>query len=79
VARVLKAYSVGLNWIGKIGPVPEGMSATGALRNKWYSSKHAELTAKITEAADQFKKDKGYVAPYWELVSIAKRVDSLLN
>jgi hypothetical protein len=79
VARVLKAYSVGLNWIGKIGPVPEGMSATGALRNKWYSAKHAELTAKITEAADQFRKDKGYVAPYWELVSIAKRVDSLLN
>ncbi|MFZ1684488.1 MAG: YiiX/YebB-like N1pC/P60 family cysteine hydrolase [Candidatus Zixiibacteriota bacterium] len=79
VARVLKAYSVGLNWIDRIGPVPEGMSATGALRNEWYSAKHAELTSRIAVEADRFRKEKGYVAPYWELVSIAKRADSLLN
>jgi hypothetical protein len=33
LSRIAKAYSAVLNLLGKAGPVPEGMSATAALRN----------------------------------------------
>lgn len=36
IARAAKTYSAVLNMIGFVGPVPEGMSATAALRNKWF-------------------------------------------
>ena len=42
MARILKVYSVILNWFGGIGPVPEGMNATAALRNQQFSSRHLQ-------------------------------------
>ena len=40
IARVMKAYSWALNLFGRVGPVPEGMDATAALKNSWYSERH---------------------------------------
>jgi hypothetical protein len=73
LARIAKAYSAALNAFGKIGPVPEGMSATAGLRNQWFSATHARIKARVIVEADQFKLQNGYIPPYWELVRMARK------
>lgn len=73
VARAMKAYSVVLNFFGGIGPVPEGMNATAALRNTWYSAEHDRIKRGLTELAAEFGQAHGYRPPYWELVKLARR------
>lgn len=72
LARVLKAYSFILNQFDRVGPVPEGMSATAALRNKWFSERHAATRDRLIALASQSKENKGYSPPYWELVKLAR-------
>lgn len=71
-ARLAKAYSMVKNWFGAVGPVPEGMSATTALRVDRLKGMHAELTARVMQKAEQFKTERGYAPPYWELVRLAR-------
>jgi hypothetical protein len=72
LARLAKAYSVCLNLGGKVGPVPEGMTATAALRADLYRAEHAKLKAQLELLAADFRKREGYAPPYWELVREAK-------
>jgi hypothetical protein len=72
VVRLAKAYSAVLNLMGKVGPVPEGMSSTSALRNVWYSKRHDAIAARLTRKAALFQSEKGYEPPYWELVKMAR-------
>ena len=72
IVRIAKAYSFILNIFGKVGPVPKGMNATTALRVEWLKKRHAELAARVMASADQFKAERGYVAPYWELLRMAR-------
>ena len=74
IARLVKAYSVILNVFGKAGPVPEGMSATAALRTQDYTDKHNTINERLAAKAEQYKKEHGYEAPYWALVSLAREV-----
>ncbi|MDL1891913.1 hypothetical protein FBQ87_03345 [Sphingobacteriales bacterium CHB3] len=76
VVRVVKAYSAILNGFGGVGPVPEGMSSTAALRNKRFTERHARMTAFVLERVQQFEKELGYVPPYWELVRFAREAKS---
>jgi len=71
-ARLAKAYSVLKNWFGGVGPVPEGMSATTALRVDRLKTNHAMLYARVIESAEKFKVERGYAPPYWELVRLAR-------
>ena len=71
-ARLAKAYSVGLNLVGKEGPVPEGMTATIALRATWLENRHREAAERVIAAAEEFEASKGYRPPYWELVRMAR-------
>jgi len=73
LARLAKAYSVTLNLTGKVGPVPEGMSATAALRNQRFEATHKDLKARLENAARDFRTSEGYVPPYWELVRLARQ------
>lgn len=73
-ARLLKGYSFILNLFDKVGPIPEGMSATGALKNKWFSNRHMTAIEKLKIEANQFYTQKGYVPPYWELIKLARKV-----
>jgi hypothetical protein len=73
LTRLAKAYSVLLNFFGGVGPIPEGMSATAALRNKRFSQRHAAINARLIDLAAEFKKQNGYAAPYWELVKRARQ------
>lgn len=71
-ARLAKAWSVGLNAFNTVGPVPEGMSATTALRVDQLKKHHAIIAARLMAAAEKFKAERGYVPPYWELVRMAR-------
>jgi len=73
LARLGKAYSVALNAFGKVGPVPEGMSAATALRVARYREDHAAVTARLLALAQEFQTRQGYRPPYWELVRLARR------
>jgi len=72
VARTMKAYSALLNLVGSPGPVPEGMSATAALKNKYYSNKHEAIKRELVLLAEEFTRKKGYAAPYWGLLQMAR-------
>ncbi len=73
VARVMKAYSVLLNLVGKEGPVPEGMSASVALRVKALRARHTAIRDGLLQEAEAWERERGYRAPYWELVRMARR------
>jgi hypothetical protein len=72
-ARILKGYSLLLNACGKIGPIPEGMSATTSLRVDLYRRRHAGIAARVLTLADEFSNRAGYKPPYWELVRLARQ------
>jgi len=71
--RLAKVYSMTKNLFGSAGPVPEGMSATAALTNEWFSRRHAAIKNHLLELVDDFNRDNGYRPPYWELVRLARQ------
>lgn len=72
VARTVKAYSTILNLFGAIGPIPEGMSATSGLKHKYYVARHDAAAEAVRKSAEQFRHERGYEPPYWELVRMAR-------
>jgi hypothetical protein len=76
--RMVKLYCIVLNQFGKVGPVPEGMDARAALRNKYFTKRHAQIADLTYQLAAQFKKDNGYTPPYWELIKLARRAKDQL-
>jgi hypothetical protein len=74
LCRLLKAFSVAKNWFGAVGPIPEGMSATTALRVQKLKANHAATKARLLAGVDRFKAERGYVPPYWALVSMAREI-----
>lgn len=71
--RLLKAYCSVLNWFGREGIIPEGMSATQALKNNTFVDKHASLKQRTEKAVQNFIATHGYRPPYWQLVALAKQ------
>jgi len=71
-ARLAKGHSAILNTLGQSGLVPEGMSATAAMRHSAFSKRHAALKARLLDLAAGFKRRNGYNPPYWELVKLAR-------
>ncbi len=72
--RLLKAYSKLRNLMGKPGPVPDGMSATAALRNVFMSKRHEVYAAELTKKEQAFTAEQGYPPPYWQLVELAREI-----
>ncbi|MGB2957575.1 MAG: YiiX/YebB-like N1pC/P60 family cysteine hydrolase [Bacteroidota bacterium] len=72
VARLAKGYSVLLNLMGQEGPVPEGMSATVALRAQWFSSQHERRVEYVRTESVGFQERHGYRPPYWVLMRMAR-------
>jgi len=75
-ARLGKAYSLALNTVGKLGPIPEGMSANTALRVEQYRHEHELLAARVRASAEEFRAQRGYTPPYWELVRLVEQAKS---
>jgi len=72
LVRVVKFYSILLNQFNLVGPVPEGMNATSALRHEAFITFHNSIREVILEKADNFKKQYGYTPPYWRLLEFAR-------
>jgi len=70
--RLAKAYSVALNRFGKVGPIPEGMSAATSLRTLAYMHRHERIFKKLEMKTGQFIAQRGYEPPYWELLKLAR-------
>jgi hypothetical protein len=72
VVRLAKAYSAVLNLAGRVGPVPEGMSAGSALRARRLDELHGTLAADVAARAGELAVERGHRPPYWELVRLAR-------
>jgi hypothetical protein len=72
IVRIVKAYSVLLNMMGKVGPIPEGMSSTSSLRHIWLVSRHERMREGVLRRVEEFRREKGYTPPYWELLKMAR-------
>jgi hypothetical protein len=72
VVRMVKAWCWIKNQFGKPGIIPEGMSATRALKNQTFVAMHTAVKNKTTQLANDFLKQNGYHAPYWQLVKFAE-------
>ena len=72
-ARVAKAYSALLNSLGRVGRIPEGMSAEAALRYEGFNDRHKALRDRVLAKANDFRQRDGYRPPYWELVRLARK------
>ncbi len=79
VARLAKAYSVARNLAGGEGPIPEGMTATVALRAQWLGERHGSIKARTLELAAAFEERQGYHPPYWTLVELARQAKAEID
>lgn len=73
VARVIKAYSWVQNALGYPGKIPEGMSATQALKNIAFVELYRKTRASTHEKINRFIAEKTYRPPYWEMVTLARQ------
>lgn len=72
-ARLLKAYSIGQDVLGAQPTIPQGMSAATALRvNALVSRVNPTVKASLKRHADAFRSERGFEAPYWTLVALAR-------
>ncbi len=72
--RMVKAYCVLLNMFGKPALIPEGMSATQALKNNTFVAMHVELKQRTEQAVREFIRSNGYTPPYWQIVGMAEKM-----
>ena len=72
LARVMKGYSWVLERFGGVGPVPEGMSPSAALRNAAYTAHHRLLGTRVRAEAERLAGRQGYFPPYWVLLDLAR-------
>lgn len=72
LARLAKGYSLVLNLFGGVGPVPEGMSATSALRVQRLGDMHKKLHAELTAGVRDHERRRGRPPAYWTLLQMAR-------
>lgn len=70
--RVIKGWCIIKNMFGGVGIIPEGMSATQALKNQSYNAMFARLKQEMELQVSEFIVRNGYKPPYWVLVSLAR-------
>lgn len=72
IARILKGYCWMLNLFHKEGQIPEGMSATSALKHEFYVSVHTIVVGEVQQEALEFHRTRGFMPPFWELLRMAR-------
>ncbi len=73
VVRVLKGWCWMLNKMGKVGKIPEGMSATQALKNQFVVDMHKAVKKETEALVDGFIKEHQYFPPYWQMITLARQ------
>ena len=75
LVRVVKGWCMLNNFFGKPAIIPEGMSATQALKNQFFVAMYVKLSNATKLLADQFIIEKHYKPPYWQLVNLARKAN----
>jgi hypothetical protein len=73
IARIVKAYSEALNLFGIVGPIPEGMAASSALKHDYYTTRHKAAVAAVQKSTEQFRIEHGFEPPVWEILRMARK------
>jgi Permuted papain-like amidase enzyme, YaeF/YiiX, C92 family len=71
-ARLAKAYSWLRVQFGGHGPIPEGMSATSALRHDAFVKRQRAIADRVRAEVERQTREQGYPPPYWALVALAR-------
>lgn len=72
LVRLAKGYSWLVGRFGVVGPVPQGMSATAALRNSAFGKRERRLARLVRSQVDDARASAGYPPPYWRLLDLAR-------
>ncbi|MBL0359435.1 MAG: hypothetical protein IPP72_22375 [Chitinophagaceae bacterium] len=73
MARVIKLWCVLKNIVGGVGIIPEGMSATRALKNQTFVAMYKKVKVQTERLVKDFVLENGYRPPYWQLVAMARK------
>lgn len=71
LVRLIKGYCIVKNMFGKTGLIPEGMSATKALKNQRFVAMNKKVKEETQMLVDSFISQQNYRPPYWQLVKFA--------
>jgi hypothetical protein len=74
LARLLKGWCMIKNAFGGIGAIPEGMSATVALKNVWLTEQHQQLLNQLKKEVELYEKQHHHLPPYWQMVAMAEKI-----
>jgi hypothetical protein len=69
---LVKGWCIIQNYFGKTGIIPEGMSATQALKNQYFVAMYKKLKIATTVKIQQFVKENNYQPPYWQMINLAR-------
>lgn len=72
LVRVAKGWSAIRERLGGIGPVPQGMSAAAALRNRAFGERQRRIAAEVQDRIAVLERDQGYPLPYWAILDLAR-------
>ncbi len=75
LARVIKGWCMIKNYLGKPAMIPEGMSATQALKNQYFVTMYNQLRTETLKQIDQFVQLNQYKPPYWQLIKLARKAN----
>lgn len=70
--RLVKGYCMIKNFFGGVGLIPEGMSATRALKNQRFVEMNKAIKEKAEARAAAFMQQNHYRPPYWQLIKFAE-------
>ncbi len=79
IVRVVKGWCMLNNFFGKSAIIPEGMSATQALKNQYFVAMYVKLSNATNLLSDQFINEKHYRPPYWQLVNLARKANEEMS
>jgi hypothetical protein len=80
LVRCVKLYCAILNYFEIPGIIPDGMSATQALKNQWLEEKHREIKNAVEKDIHLFLEKNGYTPPYWKLLQFSRAsADTILK
>lgn len=76
LVRVVKGWCILKNMFGGVGIIPEGMSATRALKNQQFVAMYQEVKKVTEKGVQQFRREKNYSPPYWQLLAMARKAST---
>ncbi len=77
VVRLAKGWSLFRELLGATGPVPQGMSARAALRNRAFDLRQRRIAAEVNDRIAVMERDQGYPLPYWAILHLAREATRL--